>query len=78
MSNRTHDPEQDPDDGPSGRDEDRYIPSADQDVASGQPYDPRQDPDTDPDMLQEKAPPEAGVNRRDPAEGADDESATDG
>ncbi len=88
MSDTSHEPEHDDakheDPGhekeatSADRDGDRYIPSADQDVASGQPYDPRQDPDTDPDMLQQKAPPEAGVNRRDPAEGPDDESATDG
>lgn len=77
MSDTTQDPSQDSDTAPSGRDEDRHIPSADQDVASGQPYDPRQDPDTDPEMVQEKAPSQAGVNRRDPAEGSDDESATD-
>lgn len=77
MSDSTHNPDQDPDSTPTSRDDDRNVPSADQDVASGQPYDPRKDPDTAPDMMQEKAPPQAGENRRDPAEGGDDESNTD-
>lgn len=75
MSDTTRDPDQD-----------RHIPSADQDVASGQPYDPRKDPDTDletdhetdPDTAQEEALSGSGANQRDPAEGPDDESATDG
>ena len=71
MSDTTQDPDQD-----------RHIPSADQDVASGQPYDPRKDPavdpETDPETAQQEAPSETRVNRRDPAEGPDDESATDG
>lgn len=48
-------------------------------TTSGGPiYDPEQDPDSDPDMLEDKLPAEQGVNERDPAEGADDESARDG
>lgn len=78
MSQTPHDPHQDSDDTTPERHEKRHIPSSDQDVASGQPYDPRQDPETDADLVQEEAPPESGVNRRDPAEGPDDESATDG
>jgi hypothetical protein len=45
---------------------------------SGQGYDPSQDPDADPEMLTEQHPDHVGENQRDPAEGADDESATDG
>jgi CubicO group peptidase (beta-lactamase class C family) len=45
---------------------------------SGQGYDPAQDPDADPEMLTEQHPDHVGENQRDPAEGADDESATDG
>lgn len=41
-------------------------------------YDPGQDPDADPEMVREQHPDHVGENRRDPAEGADDESATDG
>lgn len=83
MSDTTPDGQQEPDEATSGRDDSGQIPSADQDVASGQPYDPRQDPETDADLakenlLQEKAPAQEGVNQRDPAEGPDDESATDG
>lgn len=40
-------------------------------------YDPGQDPDADPEMLTSQHPDHVGENRRDPAEGADDESATD-
>jgi hypothetical protein len=43
-----------------------------------QGYDPEQDPDSDPEMLTEQHPAHTGENQRDPAEGADDESATDG
>ena len=75
MSDMTQNTDQDADSSP-GRDDDRHVPSADQDVASGQPYDPRKDPDTDPDQAQEKSSPDEGVNRRDPAEGPDDESVT--
>lgn len=45
---------------------------------AGQGYDPGQDPDADPEMLTSKHPDQAGENRRDPAEGPDDESATGG
>lgn len=76
MSDTTQNPDQDSDSAATGSDDDRHIPSADQDVASGQPYDPRKDPDTDPDLVQEKAPSGVGENQRDPAEGPDDESAT--
>lgn len=41
-------------------------------------YDPGQDPDSDPEMLSSQHPDQAGENRRDPAEGADDDSAGDG
>ncbi|QDO88443.1 hypothetical protein FNH13_08900 [Ornithinimicrobium ciconiae] len=78
MSDTTPDGHQEPDEATSGRDDSGQIPSADQDVASGQPYDPRQDPETDANLSQEKAPAQEGVNQRDPAEGPDDESATDG
>lgn len=74
----TQNPDQDSGATPTGRDDDRLIPSADQDVASGQPYDPRMDPEIDPGKVQEEAASDVGVNRRDPAEGPDDESATDG
>lgn len=45
---------------------------------SAAPYDPEQDPDADPEMLTTQHPALRGENDRDPAEGADDESATDG
>ncbi|GGK73063.1 hypothetical protein [Ornithinimicrobium pekingense] len=45
---------------------------------TGPVYDPEQDPDSDPDMLQEQHPASVGENERDPAEGPDDASATDG
>lgn len=45
---------------------------------AGAGYDPEQDPDADPDMLTEQHPAQEGTNERDPAEGADDASATDG
>ena len=41
-------------------------------------YDPEQDPDSDPDMLTQQHPAQVGENERDPAEGPDDASATDG
>jgi hypothetical protein len=41
-------------------------------------YDPEQDPDADPAMLQSRHPDHREENERDPAEGPDDESATDG
>lgn len=44
---------------------------------SEQPYDPDQDPDSDPAMMKDQAPAHQGEDRRDPAEGADDSSATD-
>jgi hypothetical protein len=50
-----------------------------QDTTDGtQGYDPEQDPDSDPEMLTEQHPAQQGQNERDPAEGPDDESATDG
>jgi hypothetical protein len=55
---------------PSGKD-------TDQD-GSSTGYDPEQDPDSDPEMLTEQHPAHVAENERDPAEGADDESATDG
>lgn len=45
---------------------------------SEQPYDSEQDPDADPGMLDDSNPAQDGENRRDAAEGPDDESATDG
>lgn len=44
----------------------------------GQGYDPEQDPDSDPEMLSQQHASHVGENERDPAEGADDESASDG
>lgn len=44
------------------------------DDTTGRGYDPEQDPDADPEMLTSQHPDHgAGENRRDPAEGADDE-----
>lgn len=40
-------------------------------------YDPKQDPDSDPAMLQSQHPDHREQNERDPAEGPDDESATE-
>ena len=51
-------------------------PSGNDTAGSG--YDPGQDPDADPEMLTEQHPAQQGENERDPAEGADDEPATDG
>ncbi len=45
---------------------------------AGEGYDPERDPDSDPDMLSGQHPDHVGQNERDPAEGPDDESATDG
>lgn len=45
---------------------------------SSEPYDPEQDPDADPEMLTSRHPALTGENERDPAEGPDNESATDG
>lgn len=42
-----------------------------------QGYDPEQDPDSDPAMLQSQHPDHREENRRDPAEGPDDESVTE-
>ncbi|WP_109474732.1 hypothetical protein [Ornithinimicrobium cavernae] len=78
-SGQPYDPRQDP--GPSGRPErpgEVGGSAADReqsDATDAAPYDPDEDPDADPDMLQERSPAARGVNRRDPAEGPDDESA---
>ena len=45
---------------------------------STEPYDPEKDPDADPEMLTSQHPAHRGENERDPAEGPDDDSATDG
>lgn len=50
----------------------------DQAPDTAEAYDPAEDPDADPEMLTSKHPAQQGENRRDPAEGPDDESATDG
>ncbi len=50
-------------------------PEPEQDTTTS--YDPDQDPDADPEMMTSKHPALRGENRRDPAEGPDDESATD-
>lgn len=76
MSDSTHNPDRDPDSTPTGRDEGRHIPSADQDVASGQPYDPREDPGTDPTGGGDDD--SAGGGDDDSAEGGDDDSAGGG
>jgi len=55
MSETTHDPDQESGGEPSENDEDRHIPSTEQDVASGQPYDPRKDPGRDPGSEDESA-----------------------
>ena len=70
MSDSTHNSHQDS--GPTRPDDDRYIPSADQDVASGQPYDPRMDPETDADLGQDEA------GDEDSDKGGDDDSAEAG
>lgn len=44
-----------------------------------QSYDPGQDPDADPEMLTSQHPDHGpGENRRDPAEGAEDEATREG
>lgn len=45
---------------------------------AGRGYDPEQDPDSDPEMMTERHPAQDGENDRDPAEGPEDESVTDG
>lgn len=47
MSETTPDPSHESGGTPSESDDERHMPSTEQDVASGQPYDPRQDPGPD-------------------------------
>lgn len=47
-------------------------------AATPEGYDPEQDPDSDPEMLTSQQPDQVGENRRDPAEGPEDESIADG
>lgn len=44
---------------------------------AGDGYDPEQDPDADPDMMASQHPGHVGENERDPAEGPEDDSATE-
>jgi hypothetical protein len=54
------------------------APEPEHQQPSTAPYDPEQDPDADPEMMTSQHPAQRGENERDPAEGPDDESATDG
>lgn len=65
--------------GPSGATVGTMSQTPDDEQTTAQGYDPEQDPDADPEMLTSQHPDHgAGENRRDPAEGAEDEAGSDG